>query len=261
MPKIAKGSDKMPKEQSAERRKAKEIYDEHNGKISNREIAGILGISEKSISGWKCKDNWTNKERSTPNKNNRSTPIKCIRKKGGQPGNKNATGPPGNQHARRHGLFAKYLPPGLNAIIDEMPEEPLDMLWDQIQIQYANILHAQEIMYVDGKDDKSIDISMQGEDVTAYDIQRAWDKQASNLSAQSRAMKTLQSMIREYDDMVSRHEGAASEEQRARIAQLKAQTKKLEADSDDTPNDGTQESMDAVSGILAQMKPIGDDEI
>lgn len=51
-----------------------------------------------------------------------------------------------------------------------------------------------------------------------------------------------------------------TEEQRARIDQLKAQTKKLEKD-DNIPDDGAQESMDAVSGIAAQMQPIGDDEV
>lgn len=48
----------MPKAQSENRKKAKEIFDEHDGQISNREIAGILGCSEKTVSGWKCKDKW-----------------------------------------------------------------------------------------------------------------------------------------------------------------------------------------------------------
>lgn len=220
----------MPREQSDNRKKARQIYDEHNGQISNREIARILDCSEKSVSGWKCKDNWTGKERSTPNKNNRSTPK--GRKRGGQPGNKNATGPPGNQNARKHGLFAKYLPPALNAIIDdeEMPTDPLDLLWDQINIMYANIVHAQGILYVSDKDDLSKEISMSGDTTIAYALQYAWDKQASNISALSRSMNTLKSMIRDYEDLLGKRTSLASEEQRARIDHMKAQTKKLETE-------------------------------
>lgn len=55
--------------------------------------------------------------------------------------------------------------------------------------------------------------------------------------------------------------GMASEEQRARIDQLKAQTSKLKSDADNTPDDGVQGAMDAIDGIIAQMQPIKDDDV
>lgn len=94
----------MARERSPNRDKAFEIYKENNGNIANREIAKILDISEKSISGWKAKDKWNDKLNGVLQTKIRSTP-KEKRNKGGQPGNKNATGPPGNKHAVSTGEF------------------------------------------------------------------------------------------------------------------------------------------------------------
>lgn len=212
----------MPKKPDERIDQAKQMYLDGMKLI---DISRQLDLPEGTVRRWKSTHKWDS-ERSDKSDAN----VRIKRKRGGQPGNKNATGPPGNQNARRHGLFAKYLPPGLNAIIDEMPEQTLDVIWDQIQIQYANILHAQKIMYVENKEDISIDVSMQGEDVTAYDIQRAWDKQAANLSAQSRAMKTLMSMVKEYDELLHKNWDTATAIQKAQLEQIQAQTKKLQTD-------------------------------
>lgn len=72
----------MPKCRSKNRDKAFEIFKEHDGKITNRKIAEILGEKENTISNWKCKDKWNVVLR----KNDCSTTIKNKRKRGGQPG-------------------------------------------------------------------------------------------------------------------------------------------------------------------------------
>ena len=69
-----------------------------------------------------------------------------------------------------------------------------------------------------------------------WEVQQAWDKHASFMSAQSRAMKTLESMIKQYDEMLHKNWDAASEEQKARLELLKAQKMKLDTDS--TTGDG-----------------------
>lgn len=224
----------MPRKQSPERKKARELFDEHSGNISNREIAGILGLSEKTISGWKSKDNWTGKMRSTPNEKERSTP----KKKGGQPGNKNATGPPGNRHAEKHGFFSKWLPAETLEIINAMSEDPLELLWDQVQFQYATILRAQSLMYVKDHEDKTIEKVGESSgkvDSETWTVQQAWDKHSTFMSAQARSIKTFLSTVKEYEDMLHRNWDAVSEEQRARIDQLKAQTKKLEEPDKEQP--------------------------
>ena len=93
----------MARVRSPNRDKAFEIYKESSGNIANREIAKILDISEKTISGWKVKDKWNEKINGVLQTEKRSTPLK--RNKGGQIGNKNATGPPGNKNAVTTGEF------------------------------------------------------------------------------------------------------------------------------------------------------------
>lgn len=239
----------MPREQSDNRRKAREIYDEHNGQISNREIAGILGCSEKSISGWKCKDDWTGSKRSTPIKKERSTPK---RKRGGQPGNHNATGPPGNRHAEKHGFFTKWLPEETRAILDEIHEDdPLDLLWDNIQLQYAAIIRGQKLMYVKDQEDKTVEkIEYKDGNVVGekWEVQQAWDKHATFMSAQSRAIGTLLRLVKEYDELLHKNWDTASEIQKAQLEQIRAQTDKL------TISKGDDEQLSKVDKILEEMQ-------
>ena len=150
------------------------------------------------------------------------------RKHGGQPGNKNAAGhgaPKRNKNAEKYGFFSKYLPEETVSIIQEMPEDPLDVLWDQIQIAYAAIIRAQQIMYVEDRDDKTIEKVGESSGDTfseKWEVQQAWDKQASFLSAQARAQKTLEGMINRYEELLHKNWKLATKEQKARIAVLKS---------------------------------------
>ena len=139
-------------------------------------------------------------------------------------------GPPGNHHAEKHGLFRKYLPPETFSIIQEMPKDPLDVLWDQIQIAYAAIIRAQQIMYVRDREDKTTEkIEEKDGNVIGerWEVQQAWDKQANFLKSQARAQSELRSLIKQYDEMLHKNWELATEEQRSRIAQMKAQTQKI----------------------------------
>lgn len=71
----------MARVRSPNRDKAFEIYKEHNGEITNREIANILDTPEKTISGWKVKDKWKDKLNGVLQKKIRSTPNKNSSKK------------------------------------------------------------------------------------------------------------------------------------------------------------------------------------
>lgn len=64
----------MPRVRSPNRDKAFEIYKQHKGNITNREIAKTLDVSEKTISGWKTKDKWNDKLNGVLQKDLRSTP-------------------------------------------------------------------------------------------------------------------------------------------------------------------------------------------
>ena len=187
------------------------------------EIASQLNLPEGTIRSWKNRQKWD------CNVANEKCNV-AKRKRGGQPGNHNATGPPKNHNAEKHGLFRKYLPPETFSIIQEMPKDPLDVLWDQIQIAYAAIIRAQQIMYVRDREDKTTEKieekygTVIGE---RREVQQAWDKQANFLKSQARAQGELRSLIKQYDEMLHRNWELATEEQRSRIAQMKAQTQKI----------------------------------
>lgn len=190
------------------------------------EIAEALGLPEGTVRSWKNRYKWDEGSNATLQKSKRNV----AKRRGGQPGNKNATGPPGNKNAEKHGLFSKYLPEETLEIVNNMAINPLDILWDQIQIAYAAIIRAQRIMYVRDRQDKTIEkVSEQSGKIIGekWEVQQAWDKQAAFLQAQARAQSELRSLIKQYDEMLHKDWEAASAEQKARIAQLKAQTDKL----------------------------------
>ena len=94
------------------------------------EIANQLNLPEGTVRRWKHSYKW-NTERSEKQSE------RSHKKKGAQPGNKNAVGhgaPKKNKNAEKFGFFSKYLPEETVSIIQEMPEDPLDILRDQKQI-------------------------------------------------------------------------------------------------------------------------------
>ncbi|MGU8596706.1 terminase small subunit [Clostridium perfringens] len=74
----------MARARSPNRDKAFEIYKDHDGNITNREIADMLDENEKTISNWKCRDKWNvvlqKNECSTTNKKVQKNTGKNIKK-------------------------------------------------------------------------------------------------------------------------------------------------------------------------------------
>ena len=210
------------------------------------EIAKDLGLPEGTVRSWKNRYKW---DCNVANGERNVAKAKAKRKQGAQPGNKNSSGgPPGNKKAEKHGFFSKYLPEETVSIIQEMPSDPLDILWNQIQISYAAIIRAQQIMYVKDRNDKTIekvekkDGNVSGE---KWKVQQAWDKHVNFLQAQARAMTDLRGSIRQYDDLLHKRWDLATDEQKARIAQMRANTDRLKRDSLDEKEDGVEIVNDA----------------
>ncbi len=199
------------------------------------DIARELDLPEGTVRRWKSTHDWES-ERSD-NKAN-------VRKRGGQPGNKNATGPPGNKHAEKYGFFSKYLPDETREIFSAIERaDALELLWHQIQVAYAAIIRAQRIAYVKDQQDKTIEKIEEKEGNVIgqrWEVQEAWDKQNNFLKAQARAQGELRAMIKQYDEMLHRDWDAASEEQRARIEQMKAQAARISSESADGLEDGVE---------------------
>lgn len=176
------------------------------------EISRQLGVPEGTVRRWKSTYKWDN-ERSERDSE------RSDRNKGAQPGNQNASGhgaPKKNSNAEKHGLFRKYLPEETFSIIDGISDRsPLDLVWDAIRIQYAAIIRSQQIMYVKDRDDKTIEkVEERSGNVIgeSWEVQQAWDKQASFLKAQSTALTSLKNMIKDYLELEGASKADAKEQ-------------------------------------------------
>ncbi|WP_448011035.1 phage terminase small subunit [Bacillus licheniformis] len=206
-----------------------------------KDLAEKYGVSVNTIKSWKQRHGWKRKKGAPIEKGVRT------KKPGAPKGNINALGnnggaPKGNQNAKIHGFYSKFLPEETLEIMEEIQERsPADMIWDQIQIQYAAIIRAQRIMFVQDKDDmakelkktKESDLSSEEE----FEIQFAWDRHATFLNAQSRAMGELRSLIKQFDALA--HE---EDERRLKLDQMRLNIDKTKAEIErlnDDENDST----------------------
>lgn len=237
----------MARARSPNRNKARELWLGSGGDMKLKDVAAELGLTESQVRKWKSQDKWDDDLKgNAPISNGNVT----KRGPGAPKGNKNAVGneggaPKGNDNAVTHGFFRKYFPEDALEIMEQVAERsPLDMLWDQITIQYTAIIRAQQIMYVRDKEDmtkevkktETVDTDGFSSEKEEWEIQFAWDKQATFLTAQSRAMSTLQSLIKQYEDMC--RQGNADEEQQLRIKKIKGEVALLEQQAtkdDDKP--------------------------
>lgn len=196
-----------------------------------KDIAEKYGVSLNTVKSWKKRYNWerkgcTQKKKKGAHKNSIA-----------QLGNKNAIGAPkGNKRAEKFGFFSRFLPEETLEIVTSVEQaNPLDLLWHQIQLAYAAIIRAQRIAYVEDQSDKTVEQVEAKAGATIgskWEVQQAWDKQNNFLKAQARAQGELRNLIKQYDEMLHRDWDLATEEQKVRIAKLKAETSRIGGDDE-----------------------------
>lgn len=89
----------MARERSPERDEARRAWLDSGGTMTARQIADKVGVKPEQVRKWKSLDNWQAELEAQ----------KPKRKRGGQPGNKNAAGagaPAGNKNAETHGAYS-----------------------------------------------------------------------------------------------------------------------------------------------------------
>lgn len=173
-------------------------------------------IPAKTVRQWASKYKWERKKGSKKeNETKRNLKKICV-------------GKLQNTNAVKHGLFSKYLPKETLALVDTIETmSPLDILWENICLKYAAIIRSQKIMYVEDANDCTKRITLEGEAI-AYQYTEAYEKQASFLIAQSRAMGTLMNLIKQYEELC--RSDFATEEQKLRIEKLKTEISKVKED-------------------------------
>ncbi|MCY7574499.1 MAG: phage terminase small subunit [Bacillota bacterium] len=198
-----------------------------------KDLAEKYGVSINTIKSWKKRHGWERKKGAPKRKS-------VHTKKGGQPGNVNALGNSGgaapirNQNAKTHGFYSKHMPAEAFEIMQDIQEfSPVDLLWEQIQIQFTAIVRAQKIMFVESKDEmikelkkkKSVVSDSTDIEEEEYEFQFAWDRHATFLNAQSRAMSELRGLIKQFDNIA--HE---TDERRLKLEQMRLNIEKTKAE-------------------------------
>ncbi|MFZ4452076.1 phage terminase small subunit [Salibacterium aidingense] len=154
----------------------------------------------------------------------------------------NGGAPKKNSNAKSHGLFAKYLPEETLEIVQGMDNvSPVDIMWMNIKMQFAQIMRSQKIMHVTDQEDITEHLKRTKDSISKtgstteeeYEIQFAWDKQANFLNAQSRAMGELRSMLKQFVELTSYDDDRKLEAERmqATISKTKAETDKIKAET------------------------------
>ncbi|CAJ1226634.1 phage terminase small subunit [Lactiplantibacillus xiangfangensis] len=219
----------MPRQRNPKRDKARKLWLKSGKKRALKDIASELGVSGSTVRKWKSTDHWDSKL-------NRNAPIETERYDSMHE-NRNAAGnhggaPPLNHNAVTHGLFAKWLPDETGEILDVVEQQqPADIIWQNIMLQYTAIIRAQKIMYVEDIDDRS-------RDAVTLTTQFAWDKQANFMAAQSRAMGTLSNLIKQFVSLADE-----TDIRRGRLKLMKAQLKKAKAEARQISNDNDKTNM------------------
>lgn len=198
-----------------------------------KDLAEKYGVSINTIKSWKKRHGWERKKGAPKRKS-------VHTKKGGQPGNVNALGNSGgaaprrNQNAKTHGFYSKHMPAEAFEIMQDIQEfSPVDLLWEQIQIQFTAIVRAQKIMFVESKDEmikelkkkKSVVSDSADIEEEEYEFQFAWDRHATFLNAQSRAMSELRGLIKQFEGLA--HE---KDERRLKLEQMRLNIDKTKAE-------------------------------
>ncbi len=138
-----------------DRKTAERLYLEAKGEVKLTDIAAKLNLSPSKIRKWKSVDKWDDQlseggkiskkkqgERSPKKKQERSL-SDAPKKRGGQPGNKNAKGhkgckPIGKQYALKHGGYSAVywdtLDEAEKEMINEMDSDPETILLESIRL-------------------------------------------------------------------------------------------------------------------------------
>lgn len=165
-----------------------------------------------------------------PCKNYAMANGRCRMHGGKSTGPKNKDKVKKNKNSEKHGLFSKYLPQETMDLVNNIESlNAIDILWDNIKIQYAAIIRAQKIMYVEDNRDDDIHKIQSGEIGEKLQVITANEKQSNFLQSQSRAMNTLSKMIRDYEDLCK--SDVATEEQKLKVEKLKVDIDKVKAET------------------------------
>ncbi|MGE6629844.1 phage terminase small subunit [Bacillus sp. NPDC077027] len=207
-----------------------EAQQDYNNGMKYKDLAEKYSVSIHTINSWKRRYGW---------KRDKLQPLDSLQKQLDQDA---------------HAIFTKFLSDETLEIMEKMGgRSSLDLIWDQIQIQYAAIIRAQRIMFVVDQNDMMKELKKAKyayhplEEETAegakleqslieeeFAFQFSWDRHATFLNAQSRAMGELRRLIKQFEELAH-----AKDERRLKLKQIELSIEKTKK----AVNKGKEESM------------------
>ena len=290
----------MPRQRSPSRDEAKRMYLDSKGKMLLKDIAKAVGKQDTQIRRWKSLDHWDEelkgnvtipKDNVTKQNNGIEKPPKTelLPEEIETLNNEELT--------EKQRLFCLYYVRWFNATKAYQKAYSCDYFTAAAngprllgnarikeEIQRIKDAKIKQTMYsTEDYFQKMIDIAYS--DVTDYlsfGQEEAQDKNGNtfmmnviNLKESCDVDGTLIQEVKQGKDGIAvklvskefalkwldKHYSEATDLQKAQIEQLRAQTDKLKADSNDIPDESVQNKMDAITGIVDQMQPLGDDDV
>lgn len=190
--------------------------------VTLKALAEKFGVKEATVRSRKNREKWQRNESATQRKNVATKKRITTNEQTQQPqqnrsGNPNPKSkfPERNSYALKHGMFSRYMPKETLEIMGMIGDgSPESLLWIQIELQFAAIIRAQEIMFVRDRDDLTKELKREkqqnGEKGSSweeeYELQFAWDKQAQFMNTQTKAIGELRSLINQYIKLPQQNE-------------------------------------------------------
>lgn len=156
-----------------------------------------------------------------------------------------------NRAAVTHGLFANYIQPEQQEIIDSMQSLTIaDQIWMQIEIKFSAIIRMQKIMWVNNEYDhlnerSGSSSSDMGSSVT-YNVVYAHERYESYIKAQSRAMAEYRNLVKQYIELTDEFD-----ERRLRLEGMQASITKSKAETEQITKDNKKESPPVITIVDA----------
>lgn len=233
--------------------------------ITFKDLAEKHDVKDSTIRSRKNREKWqrnaTGNNATQPATKSKSVATKkdVAKSKSTRAEQKNRSGNPSpvkkfterNSAALKHGLFSRYMPKETLEIMGMVAgADPADLIWMQVELQFAAIIRAQQIMFVEDKDDMAKEKSQEGwgdSGADKYEIQFAWDRQAVFMNAQTKAISELRASIKQFMELAD-----SADERRYKLELMQQQIEKLkrEGNPDTSKEDKLKEYFTALGGAF-----------
>lgn len=180
----------MARERNPERDKARRIWLDSGGTLTARQVAEQVGVKPEQVRKWKSLDSWAAELEAQ----------KPPRKRGGQPGNKNAAGagaPHGNRNAETHGAYSTVR-------LADLPDEQREYIESITLDTGTNMLSELQLLIAKEADLQSKIAKIENGDPDALYIDRVVEmrapKSTERLEQQQEKLDALQREIAALED-------------------------------------------------------------